>query len=327
MVKLLGSEAIGQPQVPKTYNLIFHYGKHDEDSVKELTHQIDLIWNLVRTHQQRERAAADVRKAVKEAKEKWEHESDAPRKAGLAQQLEAKQVELEQAQAEVEQATNELFQVCPWLAQPMPPAESCSLEALAVSKIGEAKTERHILGLGLGGYRMILFILPQLKPPPSKKGKPPPDPYLTQRRFSDSRVTVTALLSFLRELCGCDGPFYYQSLPTLTPDTFQHDTFYVRNEPISVQQAQREYEAVTQLAWKLIWQRGSDGFVRKVVLAEKLLEDPLGTLAAVMRDSAILGQTKGSYKRLPGGYREDWKAQDLTEYAKFIQKLAKLQEA
>lgn len=294
MVKLIGSEAIGQPQVPKTYNLIFHYGKHDDDEVKRLTHQVDLIWNLVQTHQQRERTAADIRKSVEEAKQKW--------------------------------SRNELFKVCPWLAQSTPPSESCPLEVLAVSKLGEAKTERHILGLGMGGYRMILFILPQLKPPRGKKGEPPPDPYLTQRRFSDSRVTVTALLSFLRELCGCDGPFYYQSLPMLTPDAFQGDTFYVRNAPISVRQAQQEYEAVTQLAWKLIWQRGSDGFVRKVVLAEKLLEDPLGTFAAVMRDSAILGQTKGSYKRLPGVYREDWRAQDLTEYAKFIQRLSKLQE-
>jgi hypothetical protein len=112
----------------------------------------------------------------------------------------------------------------------------------------------------------------------------------------------------------------------LAPDAFQRDAFYVRDELIRVTQAQNEYEAVTQLAWKLIWQRGSDGFVRKVVLAEKLLEDPLGTFAAVMRDSAILGQSKGDYKPLPGGWRADWQAQDLTEYAKFIQRLSRLQE-
>ena len=145
-----------------------------------------------------------------------------------------------------------------------------------------------------------------------------------QRRLSNSRITVTAVLWLLRELCGCDGPFYYQSLPTLTPDGFRRDTFYIRNEPIDVKKAQNEYEVVTQLAWKLIWQRGSDGFVSKVVLAEKLLEDPLGTMASVMRDSQILGQTKGSYKRLPGGYRQDWKAQDLTEYARFMQRFSKV---
>ncbi len=172
----------------------------------------------------------------------------------------------------------------------------------------------------MGGYRMILFVLPQIRAPRDKEHD------FAQSRFSHSRVTVTALLSFLRELCGCDGPFYYQSLPTLTPDAFQRATFYVRDKPISVTQAQNEYEAITQLAWKLIWQRGSDGFVRKVVLAEKLLEDPLGTFASVMRDSAILGQSEGNYKRLPSGWRADWQAQDLTEYAKFIHRLSKLQE-
>jgi hypothetical protein len=177
----------------------------------------------------------------------------------------------------------------------------------------------------MGGYRMILFVLPQIRAPRDKEHD------FAQSRFSHSRVTVTALLSFLRELCGCDGPFYYQSLPTLTPDAFQRETFYVRDEPISVQQAQNEYEAVTQLAWKLIKRRkptesGSELFTRKILLAEQFLTDPLGKFAAIMRDSAILGQTEGGYKRLPGGWRADWKAQDLTEYAKFIQRLSRLQE-
>jgi hypothetical protein len=174
---------------------------------------------------------------------------------------------------------------------------------------------------------MILFILPQLRPPRSKKkGEPPADHYLTQCRFSDSRVTVTALLAFLRQLCGCDGPFYYQSLPTLTPEGFDPNTFYIRNKAINANKALKEYEVVTQLAWKLVWQRGSDGFVQKVMLAEKLLDDPLGTFAAVMRDSAILGQREGKYKKLGGQYRTDWQAQDLTEYAKFIQQLSNLKE-
>jgi hypothetical protein len=200
------------------------------------------------------------------------------------------------------------------------------LDVLANTKLGDTKTERQILGVGMGRYRMILFVLPQLRPRRGKKGEPPPDPYETQRRFSESRISIAALLSFLRELCGCDGPFYYQSLPSLTPDAFRRDTFYIRNKAVSIQQAQEEYEIVTQLAWKLVWQRGSDGFVKKVILAEKLLEDPLGTFSAVMRDSRILGQSKGNYKRLPGAetLRTDWRAYDLTGYAKSIQQFSKL---
>lgn len=331
MVKLLGSEAIGQPQVPKIYNLIFHYGKHDDQEIARLTRLIDRIWDLVQTHQQKERATTEIRAAISKLKKKLEEEKDEVKTQQISDQLQVQQTELERTQGEINQTQKDLLKICPWLAKPTPPAEDTALDVWATSKIEATRTERHILGLGMGGYRMILFVLPQLKPPLSKKkGQASSDPYLVQRRFSASRVTVTALLAFLRHICECDGPFYYHSLPTLAPDAFQRDTFYVRDEPVSVVQAQNEYEAVTQLAWKLIWQRGSDGFVRKVVLAEKLLEDPLGTFASVMRDSPILGvkvdPRKQQFKRLPGGWREDWKAQDLTDYAKFIQRLSKLQE-
>jgi|GEM_PF-738223 len=326
MVKLLGSEAVGQPQVPKNYNLIFHYGKHDEGDVKHLTQLMDQIWDLIRTHQSQTRSVGEIRENLNKLKQRLEDSNAETRRTQLDEEVKSKQEELNQKLTEIAQTEGSLFEACPWLAGPISPSDSPSFDTLAVSKIGATRTERHTLGLGLGGYRLILFILPQLKPPSGKKGEPPPDPYHTQRRFSNSRITVTAMLSFLRELCGCDGPFYYQSLPTLTPESFHRDTFYVRNETISVKKAQNEYEVVTQLAWKLIWQRGSGGFVRKVVLAEKLLEDPMGTISSVMRDSKILGQTKGSYKTLPGSYREDWNAQDLTEYASFISRLSRLQE-
>jgi hypothetical protein len=328
MVKLLGSEALGQPQVPKTYNLIFHYGKHSHDDLAVLMHQVDLIWGQIQTHQRAERYASDIRDAVKELKARLKDVENTTKEERVAVLLTEKQMELADAEAAVVQATDELWSLCTWLTEPVAPSANPSLDILANAKLGDAKTERHILGLGMNGYRMVLFVLPQLKPRRGKRGEPPPDPYETQRRFSESRIPVTALLSFLRELCGCDGPFYYQSLPSLTPDAFQRDTFYIHNTAISARQAQEEYEVITQLAWKLVWQRGSDGFVKKVVLADKLLEDPMGTFASVMRDSPILGQKKGHYKRLPeaGTYREDWRAYDLTEYARFIQRLSRLRE-
>jgi hypothetical protein len=328
-VKLMGSEMVGQFPAPKTCNLIFHYGKHDDESINNLTHKIDLIWNRIKTHQDKEREAKNIRDAMKELQSKLEREKHQQKREQLAKDLEVKMAEDAQAKAEVRHAINDLFAVCPWLAEPTPPYENAPLDIMAIGKLGEAKTERHILGVGMGGYRMILFIMPQLKPPPGKRGEPPPDPHLTQNRFSNSRITVMALLSFLREVCGCDGPFYYQSLPALTPDAFERNTFYIRNQPIKVKQAQDEYEVVTQLAWKLVRQRGSKGLVKKIVLAEKLLADPLGTFASIMRDSPILGvkrelKDENQPKILPGGYRKDWQTQDLTEYALFIQKLSKL---
>ncbi|TCJ15717.1 hypothetical protein E0L93_12000 [Rubrobacter taiwanensis] len=328
--KLLGTEMVSAgrklPQVPKTYNLIFHYGKHDDEDINHLTRTIDLVWGLVQQRREAEQIRREANEQIKTLEDRLEREEDEQKKQELETELAEKTAKLEQAQATISKSGDGIYATCPWLkesgASPVP-WENTSLDALANIQLSETKVERHVLGLGLDGYRMILFILPQIRAPRNAK-----EHDFAQRRFSDSRVTVTALLSFLRKLCGCDGPFYYQSLPTLTPEGFDPKTFYVRDEQISIQQAQNEYEVVTQLAWKLVWQRGSDGFVRKVILAEKLLEDPLGTFATVMRDSAIFEQTgtRGRYKRLPRSYKQEWKAWDLTEYAKFIQRLSKLQE-
>ena len=375
IVKLMGSETVGQPQVPKTYNLIFHYGQLDNQKFNQITRQIDLIWNLVWQHRNARGIRHDVDKQRHDLEEKRNRAKDRKKKEAFLQQLIEKNAELNQANADIAAVEDEILRNCPWWKKTdfsLAPAENpsldtlssnqqlgqqsqnrivhylidendvrsiCpwwkreettalswesvgfSLETLANIQSSESRFERHVLGLGMGGYRMILFVLPQIRPPRDAK-----EHDFTQRRFSNSRVTVTALLSFLCELCASEGPFYYQSLPTLTPDSFSSDTFYIRNQPISVKQAQQEYEAVTQLAWKLIGQGGSEGLVKKVVLAEKLLSEPLGTFSAIMRDSPIIGQTKGSYKRLRGQYRSDWEAYDLTEYAKFIQQLSKLQE-
>ena len=325
--KLLGTETISvggnSPQVPKTYNLILHYGQLDNDAVKHVANQLDLIWNLVWQYYDVRRIHNEVNQQVRTLKDKIERSGSMRQKQDMVQELVEKEAELTSVEANRIGVEDKLQDACPWWNNTdisAIPSDNPSLDTLANIKLSESRFERHVLGLGIGGYRMILFVLPQIRSPHEKEHD------FTQHRFSNSRVTVTAMLSFLCELCKSEGPFYYQSLPTLTPDVFSSDTFYIRNQPISVKQAQQEYEAVTQLAWQLIRQGGSEGLVKKVVLAEKLLSEPLGTFSAIMRDSLILGQAKGSYKRLRGQYRSDWGAYDLTEYAKFIQRLSTLQE-
>lgn len=326
--KLLGTETIAlggnSPQVPKAYNLIFHYGQLDDAATQQVTHQLDLIWNLVWQHRDTRRIRNELNQQVRTLNERVEKATNTRKKLELNQELTEREAELKHAEANQVAVEDELFTACPWWKTPdssIVPTENPSLDTLTNIQSSDTKFDGHVLGLGMGGYRMILFILPQIRRPMNAK-----EHDFAQRRFSNSRVTVAAMLSFLRELSESNGPFYYQSLPALTPDAFSSDTFYVRNIPISVKRAQQEYEAVTQLAWTLIWQGGSDGLVKKVVLAEKILKAPLETFSAIMRDSSILGQTTGNYKRLRGTYRSDWGAYDLTEYAKFIQRLSKLQE-
>lgn len=325
MVKLLGSEAVGQPQVPKTYNLIFHYGRHTDEEVGELAHQIDRVWELVSKHRTLDETRRKIAEARRNLAEKFEQEKDAQKRTALQTALEQKASELQRAQAALTQVEGDIFADFPWMrdvgASPVP-SENPVLDIVGNLQLSESKVERHVLGLGMGGYRMILFVLPQIRPPRDPDNRKPHD--FAQSRFSNSWITVTAFLSFLNHLCGCDGPFYYQSLPTLSAEAFQSGMFYVRNRAIPVGEVQRKYAAIYDLAWKLVWKRGPNGFVEKVVLAERLLADPLGTFSTVMRDSPILGQREGGYKKLKTEYRPDWGAQDLTEYARFIQQLANL---
>jgi hypothetical protein len=324
--KLLGTAMVSAggklPQIPKTYNLIFHYGQHSDAEVAHLAQQIDRVWDLVSQHREAAAVHSEVAKAHKALAQKAAEERDTRKRAALEAELAQKQIELQQAQAAVAQVEEDEFAICPWMrdigASPVP-AENPALDVIGNLQLSESKVERHVLGLGMGDHRIILFVLPQIRPPRDAK-----EHDFAQSRFSDSWVTVTAFLSFLRHLCGCDGPFYYQSLPTLTSEAFEPATFYIRNQAISAQEAQSKYAAIYDLAWQLIWQRGSKGFVKKVILAEKLLADPLGTFSAVMRDSPVLGQREGGYKRLKIEYRKDWGAQDLTEYAWFIQQLSNL---
>lgn len=321
MVKLLGSEAVGQPQVPKSYNLIFHYGKHSDAEVARLAQQMDRLWELVRQHREAATMHREVAEARKLLAQKAAEERNARKRAILEEELKKRQSELDRRWTDLAHVEEEIFADCPWMrdigASPVP-SENPALDIISNMPLSESKVERHILGMGTGGYRLTLFVLPQIHAPGEKERD------FAQSRFSNSWITVTAFLSFLQNLCGCDGPFYYQSLPALTTDAFKPGIFYIHNRLISAQEAQSKYAAVYQLAWKLIWQRGTEGFVKKVLLAEKLLADPLATFSNVMRDSSILGQQRGNYKQLKSLYRSDWGAQDLTEYARFIQQLAEL---
>lgn len=335
MVKLLGSEVVGQYQVPKTYNLIFHYGQHTNVEVAQLTARMDLVWDLLAQRNSLSKIRWDIDQQRKTLAQKIEKQRNTDKIQLLAGELAQKEEELQQAQNAITQTDARLLTVCPWLQATnvsFNPAEIPSVDVMANSQLSATKTERHILGLGMGGYRMILFVLPQIRAPRDAK-----EHDFAQRRFSNSRITVTTFLSFLRQLCGCDGPFYYQSLPTLAPGAFQSDTFYVRDEPINVTRVQQEYLAVAELVWRLLKRRQRESppefLVRKIILAERMLAEPLETISEVMRDSPIIGKNidfeKDKYKRLPGAsiWRKEWgNIQDLTEYAQFIQQFSQLEE-
>lgn len=244
-VKLLGSTSVGQPQVPRQYNVIFHYGQHDETETEEIAAKLDLILRLATQFH----TAGRIREELRQL----EH----------------------QREAQTAKVAGDLLSTLddPYL--------ETSCEVLG-QLVGDIETKQQVLGLGYGGYRLMFFILPQSQ----WRGKESHD--FVQKRFSKSRVAVFTLLAFLRRLCGCDGPFYFQSLPTLAPGGFNRDTFYVRNQPISVKDALNRYEAITNFARRVVkYEQGRSRLVEWILLAERFLNDPLGTFSDVLRDTPL----------------------------------------
>lgn len=288
-VKLLGSTSVGQPQVPTQYNLIFHYGQHDEKETKEIAAKLDLILRL----------ATQFRTAD-----------------GIREQL--RQLERQRGtQTATDSVASDLLSTLddPYL--------ETSCEVLG-QIYGDVETQHHVLGLGYGGYRLMLFVLPQLK----WVGKEGHD--FVQKRFSGSRIAVFTLLALLRRLCGCEGPFYFQSLPTLAPGGFDRDTFYVRSGALSVKDALEKYEAITNFARRVVmYEQGRSPLVEWILLAERLLDDPLGTFSDVLRDSPVRGGDDfADFKRRRLGKElvEGMGVFDSLEYLKLFEKLNKSQE-
>jgi seryl-tRNA synthetase len=136
------------PQVSKTYNLIFHYGKHDSAAIDQLAHTIDLLWNLIRQHKDADQVRRDVARQAEELSAKYQRERDSQKKATLTVELSKKAEELEAAQDAVAAVEDNIFAVCPWLktlgASPVP-NENCSLDTLANIQLSETKVEKHVL--------------------------------------------------------------------------------------------------------------------------------------------------------------------------------------
>jgi len=98
----------------------------------------------------------------------------------LGEELVMKEEELEKAQTTVTQIEDEVFSACPWMRDydesPLP-AENPALDIISNFQLSENMTEWHVLGLGMGSYRLMLFVLPQIRAPGKKEHD------FAQRRF------------------------------------------------------------------------------------------------------------------------------------------------
>ena len=282
--KRLGMQFDGGFPVPKMYNVVFHYGAHDENEREVFQRQLDYV---VEYAKKKEKTVTELEKGLQE----------------ISRNLLSEQ--------NFENVTDLLEN---W--------EEPALEAIAQL---ESSTKSQVLALGSGKYRLFIFILPQFRTGSQESID------FVQKRFSHSRLAAFTLLALLRRLCGADGAYYYQSLPRLNDGT-ESGVFYVQNKPERADEALRKYGTIVSFARQIsVYRRGHSLLADWIMLAERILDDPLGIFSDVLRASPIragddFGDSKMKYKRLSS----DWEGAkglgvvDSTDYLALYEQLHEL---
>jgi len=280
VTKLLGMHnAKPQPKskdypVSKQYNIVFHYGRHNQAEVLQLRNTIDDIFDLV----------GEFRKKAIEEKHPFSLEY----------------VKEEISRRAAERQTEDKGLPTPEDALAALIAEDDVVPGLDMLAQTPQEERAQILALGSGDYRLLVFILPRLQP-----GREEALDFVNHR-LSRSRLAAFTLLALLRKLCGCDGPYYFQSVPTLRPGGFNLDTFYVQGKAENATEAIRHYSAIVNFARKVSKYRDGHSLVADwILLAEKLEDDPLDIISDILRNSPIRGGDDVrdfKYKRLSGEF-------------------------
>lgn len=302
VTKLLGMHnAKPQPKskdypVSKQYNIVFHYGQHNPAEVLQLRDTIDDIFDLV----------GEFRKKAIEEQHPFS--------------LEYVKEEISSRAAERQKEDKGLPTPEDALAALI--AEDVVVPGLDMLVQTPQEERAQVLALGSGDYRLLVFILPRLQP-----GREEALDFVNHR-LSRSRLAAFTLLALLRKLCGCDGPYYFQSVPTLRPGGFNPDTFYVQGKAENATEAIRHYSAIVNFARKVSKYRDGHSLVADwILLAERLEEDPLGTFSDILRDSPLRAGDdlrEAKYRRLSREFVKGTGMIDGIEYLKMIEKLNQL---
>jgi hypothetical protein len=270
--KLLGVMFASDMPIPRPCNIIFHYGQHNDTEVSNLASLIDDIFELIKS----------FRRQVEENKAKGEK---------IAFSLDYIKNELNK-RAKERQA----------LMEPLPSAEEALNNLLSdeitesgVEVLGQIRPEvdTKIYAMGHSNYRLFIIILPQFEPLVRRRGGGAEiDWKFIPEHFSRSRIAMVTLLAILRKLCGCNGPYYFHSAPTLSPGGFDRDTFYINGKAESADEFIKRYGTIVNFARRLInsgkiAEGGKSPLIEWILLAEKFEEDPLGTFSDVLRHTPM----------------------------------------
>jgi hypothetical protein len=305
VTKMLGMHnARPQPKskdypVSKQYNIVFHYGRHDQAEVQRLGDKIDDIFDILEVFRKKaneekkafslEYMKDEITKRAKERRTTYEAEDKSSRPEDFLAAL-------------IE--------------------EDDSVPGLDILAQTPQEERAQVLSLGSGEYRLIVFIMPRLHP-----GREEAMDFLNSR-LSRSRLAAFTLLALLRRLCGCDGPYYFQSAPTLRPGGFDLDTFYVRGKAEHAEEVIKRYSTIINFARKVCKYRDGHSRVADwILLAETLEDDPMGVISEILRNSPLRGGDDlrdAKYRRLSNEFIKGTAMIDGTDYLKMIEQLKQL---
>lgn len=276
--------------IPKLYNIIFHYGGYQNWEIQAIQRQIDFMFTKTELRA--------------EASELFEGLTEMRREISAGLENQRISYSIDDAEAAL-------------LASAEEPVNRVSHEIVTAC---QRDIQTDVLALGAGSEKLLVFVLPQLRPG-SKDGLD-----FVQRRFSQSRLAVFTLLAFLQRLTSGHGPWYFQSLPRLAPGCMQEGYFYIHDRPEPVERNLQRYSRIVDFAQRVVKYRdGHSQLADQIMLADRLRADPLGVYSEVLRDSPIRGgdDFDMKYKRLSN----DWDTTrglgvvNLGEYQEIFQTL------
>jgi len=243
-----------RPQIPQRYMMIFHYGQHDDRDAQVLAAKIDALLTLLASFKRRQ----DGEKSFFSLE-------------GIREELARRVQDRTSRRPESEEMLLELF------------ADERLLPSLDMCLSMAPDVQAQVIALGMGANRLLVFVLPQIESGYEEAAE------FAQRRFSESRLAVFTFLALLQKLCGCHGPYYFESVPRLgAAANFRADDFYVHGKAEPSGPLLTHYSAVVNFARRIAkYRKGHSLLADWILLAERIEADPFGMLSEIIRRSPL----------------------------------------
>ncbi len=138
---------------------------------------------------------------------------------------------------------------------------------------GTDVSQVHIFPLGIGASPLNVILLPESF-------------YLESKRFQKSRYVVSHILLWLREHLGANSSLFFNSLPDLSRWGLDSSQLMVVNgSPIDPESEYNRLEYLREIVWSLSRHRIKEGLKYRMVVAERMEQDPFGTFSHLIREN------------------------------------------